>query len=165
VAHDHRPAQCVRILGDPGPPRGDQLLAVQDEPLLDTLDDLLERRLELLGAEGPLELGLGCGRARERELALDAVELEALAVVVFRPRVPRRAVARPDPFEHGVDPLDRRQVVAVDDEVEIGVEIRLAGGGGADDEDRPRRDLLDHDARDAAGDAAQVVGRSLSGHA
>src|SRR5207302_5571166 len=102
---------------------------------------------------------------RERELAVDSAELEALTVLVLGARIDERRVRAADAVAHGLDPLLGRELVAVADQVEIGVVVGRPARGRAGQEDRPRRRLLDDDVGDSVGQRAQVLGRRfVSGH-
>ena len=86
-------------------------------------------------------------------------------MLVLGARVDEPAVLAAEPLDHGVDPLLGRQLVAVDDQVEIGVVVGRPARGRAGQEDRPRRRLLDDDVGDSAGQRTQVLGRGfVSGH-
>ena len=93
------------------------------------------------------------------KLDLDAVDgvLLAITELAVRPNydVPRPTELVPD----RVTRLERRRLVVVEDQVEVGVPVRLASGPRPTEQDRSRLRVLETDRRDPFGEPAQMGSR------
>jgi hypothetical protein len=155
---DPRDLQLVGIRGHSLPPPLEQLLPVQRKPFEQPGEKLLRRAEDVLVAnEQLLELLLQLAHARVPDLHGGAVHIELNQVR----RRDRHRIRAAEPLAKRLEAVVRRQLVYVEEQVDVRVEVGVAPGAGAREERTPQRAELERRRRHAAGECPDVLGRRV----
>ena len=142
VPLDHRPRELIRIASLVAPAL-DQILSVEADTLIEARDRLLQRRLDVDVDEHGAKIRLPRFDCLVGDLALDAVPGVELGILRVGRRREHARFDRTNCVPRGPEGRRRRQLVVVDDQIEVGVEVGLTRRGGPREQDRAGLAVLD----------------------